>query len=52
MAAKAARVLTLTEEPSPVIRGDLLALFDRSELENYLTADELPADTTASGGAT
>jgi len=44
--------ITLTEEPSPVIREDLLALFDRSELENYLTADELPADTTASGGAT
>ncbi len=44
--------ITVTEEPSPVIREDLLALFDRSELESYLTADELPADTTASGGAT
>ena len=44
--------ITVTEEPSPVIREDLLALFERSELESYLTADELPADTTATGGAT
>ena len=46
-------VITITPMRTfPVIREDLLALFDRSELENYLTADELPADTTASGGAT
>jgi len=44
--------ITVTEEPSPVIREDLLNLFERSELEKYLTADELPADTTATGGAT
>jgi succinate dehydrogenase / fumarate reductase, flavoprotein subunit len=43
--------ITLTEEPSPAIREDLLELFDRSELEKYLTADELPADTGATGGA-
>ena len=35
-----------------MIREDLLGLFERSELEKYLTADELPADTTATGGAT
>ena len=44
--------ITVTEEPSTVIREDLLALFARSELESYLTADELPADTTATGGTT
>ncbi len=44
--------ITVTEEPSPVIREDLLGLFERSELEKYLTAGELPADTTATGGAT
>ena len=44
--------ITVIEEPSPVIREDLLGLFERSELEKYLTADELPADTTATGGAT
>ena len=33
--------IELDRKPVPNIRADLLALFDRSELEKYLTADEL-----------
>jgi len=33
--------ITVTEQASPPIRADLLALFERSELEKYLTEDEL-----------
>jgi succinate dehydrogenase / fumarate reductase flavoprotein subunit len=33
--------ITVTDQASPPIRPDLLALFERSELEKYLTEDEL-----------
>ena len=33
--------IELTHKPVPTIRPDLLALFDRHELEKYLTAPEL-----------
>jgi succinate dehydrogenase / fumarate reductase flavoprotein subunit len=33
--------MELTQKPVPTIRPDLLALFDRHELEKYLTAPEL-----------
>ena len=33
--------IELTHKPVPTIRPDLLALFDRSELEKYMTAPEL-----------
>ena len=33
----------VTEQPITPIRPDLLALFERSELEKYLTEEELPA---------
>ncbi len=33
--------VTLARQPVPAIRPDLLALFDRSELEKYLTPEEL-----------
>ena len=33
--------MELTHKPVPTIRPDLLALFDRHELEKYLTAPEL-----------
>jgi len=50
--------IAVLEQASPAIRPDLLALFERSELEKYLTADELvgfvgteePPAGTASGG--
>ena len=32
----------LSRKPVPTIRPELLALFDRSELEKYYTAEELP----------
>lgn len=34
--------VTLTRQPMPPIREDLLALFDTSELKKYLTGGELP----------
>jgi succinate dehydrogenase / fumarate reductase flavoprotein subunit len=40
--------IAITEQPITPIRPDLLALFERSELEKYLTDEELPA---ADGGA-
>jgi succinate dehydrogenase / fumarate reductase flavoprotein subunit len=46
--------IAVTEQPITPIRPDLLALFERSELEKYLTADELigvAADPTASDTA-
>jgi succinate dehydrogenase / fumarate reductase flavoprotein subunit len=43
--------IAITEQPITPIRPDLLALFERSELEKYLTDDELPAsDTDTQGG--
>jgi succinate dehydrogenase / fumarate reductase, flavoprotein subunit len=33
--------LELTHKPIPVMRPDLLGLFDKSELKKYMTADEL-----------
>jgi succinate dehydrogenase / fumarate reductase flavoprotein subunit len=35
--------VVLSRKPVPIIRPDLLALFDRGELAKYLTAEELPA---------
>jgi succinate dehydrogenase / fumarate reductase, flavoprotein subunit len=36
----------LKHQPLDPMRGDLLALFERSELENYLTDEELPAEAS------
>jgi succinate dehydrogenase / fumarate reductase flavoprotein subunit len=33
--------IELTQKPVPTVRPDLLALFDRGELEKYMTAPEL-----------
>ncbi len=35
--------VTLTSQPVPTMRDDLLSLFDRKELSKYMTADELTA---------
>jgi succinate dehydrogenase / fumarate reductase flavoprotein subunit len=35
--------ISVTEQPIPRIRGDLLELFERDELSKYLTEAELPA---------
>ncbi|HEX3492941.1 MAG TPA: fumarate reductase/succinate dehydrogenase flavoprotein subunit [Streptosporangiaceae bacterium] len=35
--------ITLTRQPLPKMRDDLIALFDRSELKKYLTDEELAA---------
>lgn len=40
--------ISVTEQASPPIRADLLALFERSELEKYLTEDELTGFTGTS----
>jgi succinate dehydrogenase / fumarate reductase flavoprotein subunit len=42
--------IAITEQPIAPIRSDLLALFERSELEKYLTEEELPAAGTDSDG--
>jgi len=34
----------LKHQPLDPMRGDLLALFERSELSKYLTSEELPAE--------
>ncbi len=34
--------VTLTRQPLPPMRDDLIALFDRAELQKYLTEEELP----------
>jgi succinate dehydrogenase / fumarate reductase flavoprotein subunit len=39
--------VTLSRQPMAAMRADLLRLFDRSELEKYLTGPELPAETPA-----
>jgi succinate dehydrogenase / fumarate reductase, flavoprotein subunit len=35
--------ITLTRQPLPAMRDDLIALFDRSELKKYLTDEEMAA---------
>jgi succinate dehydrogenase / fumarate reductase flavoprotein subunit len=42
--------ITITRQPTPPMRADLIALFDRDELKKYLTQEELAA-TAASGAA-
>ena len=47
--------LELTHKPLPVMRPDLLGLFDKSELKKYMTADELaglPAPQPPASSAT
>jgi succinate dehydrogenase / fumarate reductase, flavoprotein subunit len=39
--------VTLSRQPMAAMRADLLRLFDRSELQKYLTELELPAETPA-----
>ena len=44
--------IIVTRQPVPAMREDLIALFDRSELEKYMTEEELPpvpAQAPASG---
>jgi succinate dehydrogenase / fumarate reductase flavoprotein subunit len=44
--------ILVTRQPVPAMREDLIALFDRSELEKYMTEEELPpvpAQAPASG---
>jgi succinate dehydrogenase / fumarate reductase, flavoprotein subunit len=49
--------ITITRQPTPAMRADLLALFDRDELKKYLTEEELaglpaqPAAATAAASA-
>ena len=35
--------ITITRQPTPKMRDDLIALFDRSELTKYLSEDEMAA---------
>jgi succinate dehydrogenase / fumarate reductase flavoprotein subunit len=39
--------VALKRQPMPPMRADLLGLFDRAELANYLTEAELPAESAA-----
>ena len=51
-APSGANRILVTRQPVPAMREDLLALFDRSELEKYMTEEELPpvpAQAPASG---
>jgi succinate dehydrogenase / fumarate reductase flavoprotein subunit len=41
--------IALNEQPITPIRPDLLGLFERSELQNYLTDEELPSGDEPSG---
>jgi succinate dehydrogenase / fumarate reductase, flavoprotein subunit len=48
--------ITITRQPTPRIRDDLLALFDVGELKKYMTEDELadlpaPAPATTAGAS-
>ncbi len=46
--------ITITRQPTPPMRDDLIALFDRGELKKYLTEEEmaaLPAEAAASVAA-
>ena len=43
--------VTLTPQPVPTMRRDLLDLFDKGELKKYLTEDEMAElDTTGKAG--
>jgi succinate dehydrogenase / fumarate reductase flavoprotein subunit len=47
--------LELTHKPLPVMRPDLLGLFDKSELKKYMTEEELaglPGPQTPASSAT
>jgi succinate dehydrogenase / fumarate reductase flavoprotein subunit len=44
--------VALWRQPVVSLRPDLLELFERSELEKYLTEEELPADTAAAAPRT
>ncbi len=35
--------ITITRQPTPPMRGDLIALFDKDELKKYLTEEEIAA---------
>jgi succinate dehydrogenase / fumarate reductase flavoprotein subunit len=41
--------IDVVQEPITPIRSDLLALFERTELDKYLTAEELPAESQEAG---
>jgi succinate dehydrogenase / fumarate reductase flavoprotein subunit len=46
--------ITLTRQPTPAMRDDLIALFERDELKKYLSEDEmaaLPAETSVPAAA-
>jgi succinate dehydrogenase / fumarate reductase flavoprotein subunit len=43
--------ISLTRQPLPAMRPDLLELFERDELSKYLTDDELPAAGTGASAA-
>jgi succinate dehydrogenase / fumarate reductase flavoprotein subunit len=44
--------LEMTHKPLPVMRPDLLGLFDKSELKKYMTAGELAASPAPASSAT
>jgi succinate dehydrogenase / fumarate reductase, flavoprotein subunit len=44
--------VTITRQPTPPMRADLLALFDRDELKKYLTEEELTGIPAAAPAAT
>ena len=41
--------ITIAQQPTPPMRDDLIALFDRAELKKYLTEEELAALPTEAG---
>ena len=41
--------ITITRQPTPPMRDDLIALFDRAELKKYMTEEELAALPTEAG---
>jgi succinate dehydrogenase / fumarate reductase, flavoprotein subunit len=46
--------ITLTRQPTPAMRDELIALFERDELKKYLTDEEmaaLPAETPVPAAA-
>jgi len=45
-------MITITRQPTPPLRDDLLALFDRDELKKYLTQEELTAIPAPASAAT
>ena len=44
--------ITITRQPTPPMRADLIALFDRDELKKYLSADEMASLPPEAPGAT